>query len=124
MDQDLIPAGTTVYVPHTLVGTRRLSILKDDDAGWTSTSTPTWINLRFPAPITASRIAITFHGGFVATSIILSAPKKLAKVFPEDMNRRQVFQFPKTEMESLKLEMPGSTDNQGRITVYRIELLE
>ncbi|GMK57567.1 hypothetical protein CspeluHIS016_0404010 [Cutaneotrichosporon spelunceum] len=92
MDQDLIPAGTSVYVPHTLVGTRRTSILKDDDAGWTSTSTPTSISLRFPTPLTASKIAITFQGGFVATSITISARTTLAKVFPEDVNRRQVFE--------------------------------
>lgn len=29
-----------------------------------------------------------------------------------------------TPFERLRLELEGSTDNQGRITIYRVELLE
>ncbi|CAK9784186.1 unnamed protein product [Cutaneotrichosporon oleaginosum] len=124
MDLDLIPAGTKVIVPATLPGTRRLAMIKDDDAAWTSPSSPTSITLEFPTPVTARRLALTFQGGFVATSIVISAEEELGKVYPEDVNRRQVFDITPTEMRRLRLEMPGSTDNQGRITVYRVELLE
>lgn len=83
---------TNPSVPATLPGTRRLSMIKDDDGAWTSPSSPTAITLDFPAPVTASRIAITFQGGFVATSLVVSADEVLGKVYPEDVNRRQVFE--------------------------------
>lgn len=84
-------------VSATASGTSRRALLADDENAWTAPSSPAHIVLAFPEPIAAQRLALTFQGGFAATTIGVTATvdgeeTSLGKVYPEDVNRRQVFE--------------------------------
>ncbi|OBZ80069.1 Nuclear receptor 2C2-associated protein [Grifola frondosa] len=108
---------------------------------WTSQQgTPQFIQLSFPSPVLPKRIALTFQGGFVGTrcsvDVILSGEgadktqwKTFTRIFPEDVNRKQIFQLTpidpalsQKEIDSLKLVFEESSDFFGRITVYDLQL--
>jgi len=81
-------------------------------------------------------VSITFQGGFVGTRCSLQFPSPasgdwevVAKVFPEDNNRPQIFtRTPNTPgaldggVEKLKLTFEESSDFFGRITIYDLRL--
>lgn len=84
------------------------AILKpDNETPWTAQKLPSSIHLFFPTPIAdASHIALTFQGGFVGTSAVVYIATKPrssesevdlglcmgGKIYPEDKNKRQVFE--------------------------------
>jgi len=84
------------------------------------------------------RLLITFQGGFVGRrcavcTLIEEGGKKdwktLTTVYPEDVNRRQIFDLIPSEADqlaggisALKLVFEDSSDFFGRITVYDLRL--
>lgn len=81
---------------------------------------------------------ITFQGGFVGTRCSLEVIEDAengekgqwhpwAKVYPDDVNRKQSFELPAEEaldgVESLRIVFEESSDFFGRITVYDLQLL-
>lgn len=79
-------------VSGTAQGTSRRALLSDSEDAWTAPVVPAHIVLTFPDPIAASKLALTFQGGFVATSVGVTLGEVTAKVYPEDKNKRQVFE--------------------------------
>lgn len=81
-------------------GSSRKALVADDDEAWTAMASPAHVAFGFPEPVAgAKRIALTFQGGFVATSVAISVRnegeaefKPLGKVYPEDKNARQVLE--------------------------------
>jgi hypothetical protein len=91
--------------------------------------------------VVPKRVALTFQGGFVGTrcSVDLRVNQKdggstgwhtLARIYPEDVNRRQIFELEPREVqglvengaESIKLVFEDSSDFFGRITVYDLQV--
>lgn len=63
---------------------------------------PAWISLSFPEPLSVTKVALTFQGGFVARTVSVRATiakegaeeeAECGKVYPEDVSRRQVFEY-------------------------------
>lgn len=89
-------------VSATAPGTSRRALLLDDESAWTAPATPATITLRFPQPVSATKLGLTFQGGFVASTVTLEGvvpggedggrEVDLGKVYPEDVSRRQVFE--------------------------------
>lgn len=77
-------------------GTSRKALIADDDEAWTAPSSPAFVQLKFPSPIDPTRIALTFQGGFVPTSVALKATTESGEVtgtvYPEDKNARQIME--------------------------------
>jgi hypothetical protein len=80
----------------------------------------------FPSTVTPRRISLTFQGGFVGTTCIVatqcqdaSSWQELTRIYPEDVNRAQVFDLAVEEpVKGIKLVFEASSDFFGRITVY------
>lgn len=99
--------------------------------------TPQFIQISFLQPVHLQSVSFTFQGGFVGTSVQLSAttavssPKKfvpLARWEPRDCNDVQSFAVAPADADTarwvtnIKLTFPASTDFYGRITVYALDL--
>lgn len=119
-------------------------MLTDPDTPLQFPATPAWLQLSSPTPISgATHLVLTFQGGFVGTSIaisVASAPTATdsgedpdlvpcGKIYPEDNSRRQVFQLPYppdlegSRLSKIRLDIEKTSDNQGRIVLYSIEVL-
>jgi len=99
---------------------------------------PQFVQLGFIHPVLPKRLLITFQGGFVGTRCAVCIPseeggkkdwKTLTTVYPEDVNRRQIFDLIPSKADqmsggvlSLKLIFEDSSDFFGRITVYDLRL--
>lgn len=98
---------------------------------------PQFIQLGFDSHVVPKRFSITFQGGFVGTRCALYVPRRddtkewhlISTVYPEDVNRRQVFDIIPAEFEawrdgisSLKLVFESSSDFFGRIIIYDLSL--
>lgn len=99
---------------------------------------PQFIQLGFTHPVLPNRLLITFQGGFVGTRCVVCTLteeggkkewKTLTTVYPEDVNRRQIFDLIPSEADqlaggisTLKLIFEDSSDFFGRITVYDLRL--
>ena len=98
---------------------------------------PQFIQLDFPNRIIPKRLSIVFQGGFVGTRCAVCIPKTdsntawdfLSHIYPEDVNRRQIFDLVPTQPElleggvsSVKIVFEESSDFFGRITVYDLKL--
>ncbi|AFR95412.1 hypothetical protein C343_03510 [Cryptococcus neoformans C23] len=162
---NVLPEGTKVTVSTTLPGSSKKHLLSPSSSGgenppWSSTA-PSSLQLSFPTPVAATHVAFTFQGGFVGTSVgVWVAEEKDAekegvirlglelggKIYPEDRNKRQIFEIPfppsgalPSELEiegaagdnpsglpllkELKFEFDKSSDQYGRITLYSVEIL-
>ncbi|KIK64324.1 hypothetical protein GYMLUDRAFT_240885 [Collybiopsis luxurians FD-317 M1] len=155
----LITPETTIKVSSTLdksVGKKNLTD-GNPETCWTSQQgLPQTITLVFPADpspsiIIPKMLSLTFQGGFVgrtcAVHVRLNDPEKdgkadwtlLTYVYPEDVNRRQIFSLPdlpsrlnqesgqETTAETrgisaLRLTFETSSDFFGRVTVYDLSL--
>jgi hypothetical protein len=97
---------------------------------------PQYAQLTFGSAAVPKTISLTFQGGFVGsqceilTSTIPSAPSTsdwtiLDHIYPEDVNRAQVFQLKpvKEGVYHLKLVFQQSTDFFGRIIIYDLKVL-
>ncbi|GJJ13139.1 hypothetical protein Clacol_007389 [Clathrus columnatus] len=87
----------------------------------------------FPKPVVLEKVSLTFQGGFVGTqcAVYTLVPsndwKLLTRIFPENVNRRQVFDLPKQcvgveESEQMKIVFEESSDFFGRITIYDLDI--
>ncbi|KAF8603767.1 hypothetical protein BDV93DRAFT_532992 [Ceratobasidium sp. AG-I] len=144
----LIDSSTTIKVSSTLdksVGKKNL-VDGSPETCWTSTAgLPQSIELQFAEAVSPSQLALTFQGGFVGTrcTIYRIPPKdneadtsgapswsSVAQIFPDDINRRQMFALTPTaerpdskwEFARLKIVFEESSDFFGRITLYNLEL--
>ncbi|KAH9082279.1 hypothetical protein EDB83DRAFT_2503366 [Lactarius deliciosus] len=112
----LITSDTRIKVSSTLDKSLGKSCLVDGspETCWTSQQgLPQFIQLTFPSPVVPKRLSLTFQGGFVGTSCLISrAGSKLRTVYPEDANRAQTFDLSITEP------VGESSDFFGRVTVY------
>lgn len=110
------------------------------------------VQLSFTSPVDVSSLLLTFQGGFVGKSLLLSAttvssPKKFVSITnwePKDVNLEQRFDVPTSssaegeqggegkekavtqvgkEVTNLKITFPSSTDFYGRITLYKLDVL-
>ncbi|PIL31337.1 hypothetical protein GSI_06035 [Ganoderma sinense ZZ0214-1] len=138
--QQLVNEDTKIKVSSTLdksVGKKCL-IDGSPETCWTSQQgTPQHVQLTFAAAVIPKHIELTFQGGFVGTrtlvEVLLSGEQKwrtLSRIYPEDVNRKQVFDLTVTEadlvdaqVESVKLVFEESSDFFGRITVYNLQIL-
>jgi hypothetical protein len=81
------------------------------------------------------RITMTFQGGFVGTRCAVDALDEsdrwetLKKIYPEDVNRAQVFDLPDgresvngRELLGLRFVFEESSDFFGRITIYDFQV--
>ncbi|OSD00819.1 galactose-binding like protein [Trametes coccinea BRFM310] len=142
--QSLIDADTKIKVSSTLDKSVGKKYLTDGspETCWTSQQgTPQYIQLIFPAPVMPKRVDITFQGGFVGTRCTVevlpcdsrdgeSIWRTLARIFPEDVNRKQTFELTSTDpeldkggIESMKVVFEESSDFFGRVTVYDLRVL-
>lgn len=141
----LISSSTTIKVSSTLdksVGKKNL-IDGSPETCWTSAAgLPQSIELQFPDAVSPAQLALTFQGGFVGTRCTVSGMTSqgdvdgeqdqpqwrfIARVFPEDINRRQTFNLtsdvnPVGDLIRLKIIFEESSDFFGRITLYNLEL--
>lgn len=118
----------------------RRALLTDPDTPLQFPSTPAWLQLSMPEPVAgATHVALTFQGGFVGTNISVSVATALngadeplvagGKIYPEDNSKRQVFKLPyppnleACAISKIRLDFETTSDNQGRIVLYSIELL-
>jgi hypothetical protein len=89
---------------------------------------PQYIQLVFPSPVVPRRISLTFQGGFVGTACLVTTRsqdattwQELTRIYPEDVNRAQVFDLTAGEpVKAIKLIFEESSDFFGRITVYNL----
>jgi hypothetical protein len=89
---------------------------------------PQYIQLVFPSPVIPGRISLTFQGGFVGTACLVNTRsqdattwQELTRIYPEDVNRAQVFDLTLGEpVKTIKLIFEESSDFFGRITVYNL----
>ncbi len=87
---------------------------------------PQFIQLTFPSPAIPKRLSLTFQGGFVGTACLVATQsqdtaswQELTHIYPEDVNRAQMFDLSITEpVGSIKLVFEESSDFFGRVTVY------
>jgi hypothetical protein len=135
----LIDADTSIKVSSTLekAAGKKNIIDGSPETCWTSQQgLPQYIQLGFSGRVTPKRLEITFQGGFVGRTCALYTLKqegtkdwqKFAVIYPEDVNRAQLFDLVPTAPEivggvkALKLIFEESTDFFGRITVYDLKL--
>ncbi|RDB19327.1 Nuclear receptor 2C2-associated protein [Hypsizygus marmoreus] len=137
----LIAPDTSIKVSTTLDKSVGKKYLTDGspETCWTSQQgLPQHIQLVFAERVIPKRIALTFQGGFVGTqcSIFYESDttgrkewQPLTTLYPEDVNRRQVFDIPPPNLDSigdgvrsLKLVFEQSSDFFGRITVYDLQI--
>lgn len=102
-----------------------------------SQGTPQYIQLTFSAPAIPKQVQVTFQGGFVGTSCTVEIAqgidkpewKPWTKIYPEDVNRKQIFDLPSERLpdadgvQNMKLVFEESSDFFGRITVYDLQLV-
>jgi len=89
---------------------------------------PQYIQLVFSSSVIPRRISLTFQGGFVGTACVVTTRsqgatnwQELTRIYPEDVNRAQVFDLIAGEpVKSIKLIFEESSDFFGRITVYNL----
>jgi len=137
----LLDADTSIKVSSTLekaTGKKNL-IDGSPETCWTSQQgLPQFIQLGFTHPVLPKRLLITFQGGFVGKRCAVYTLteegrkkdwKTLTTVYPEDVNRRQIFDLIPSEANqlaggilALKLVFEDSSDFFGRITVYDLRL--
>ncbi|KDQ63085.1 hypothetical protein JAAARDRAFT_147028 [Jaapia argillacea MUCL 33604] len=138
--QSLITPETRIKVSSTLDKSVGKKYLTDGnpDTCWTSQQgLPQTIQLSFSTPVVVQRLSFTFQGGFVGTRCLVeglptakdegrSTWRSLTRVYPEDVNRQQVFDLaPSTagaEIESIKVIFEDSSDFFGRITIYDLKV--
>ncbi|WWD20104.1 hypothetical protein CI109_104578 [Kwoniella shandongensis] len=127
----LDPKVVKVAVSSTTPGSSKKNLINpsssDEDQPW-SANVPSHLHLTFPEPISATHFALTFQGGFVATSAAVWVARVEdrdgkavglglmmgGKVYPEDRNKRQVFEipFPQSGLATEE-EEPTSATNSG-----------
>ncbi|KAJ7594879.1 galactose-binding domain-like protein [Mycena floridula] len=128
----LLLPDTIIKVSSTLdksVGKKYL-IDNSPETCWTSQQgLPQFVQFSLSQPVIPKRLSITFQGGFVGTrcSVNLKAVDtdewfSLTSVYPEDVNRRQVFELPTQQVgiDGIKLIFEESSDFFGRITIYDV----
>ncbi|KDR85581.1 hypothetical protein GALMADRAFT_218677 [Galerina marginata CBS 339.88] len=136
-DVSLLDKDTTVKVSSTLekaTGKKNL-IDNSPETCWTSQQgLPQSIQLGFNVRVIPKRLSITFQGGFVGTRCALLIPNEkdwlvLTTIYPEDVNRGQIFdlipaqpELLKEGISTLKLLFESSSDFFGRITIYDLKL--
>ncbi|KAL7424927.1 hypothetical protein Q5752_000614 [Cryptotrichosporon argae] len=138
-----LSSDTKVIASATAPGTSRRAVLSASDDCWTAPACPATLHLIPPAAVPARQVALTFQGGFAATSVAvyvavlpnedggdISLGLELGgKIHPEDKNARQVFDIPwppsiqPAPITEIKFEFETSADVHGRVTVYQVELL-
>ncbi|KAF5311954.1 hypothetical protein D9619_002808 [Psilocybe cf. subviscida] len=136
----LIDAETSIKASSTLEkATGKKNIIDGSpETCWTSQQgLPQFIQLGFSGRVIPKRLVITFQGGFVGRTCALYTLKdegtkdwqKFAVIYPEDVNRAQLFDLVPTAPEileggvkALKLVFEESTDFFGRITIYELKL--
>ncbi|KAF8499221.1 galactose-binding domain-like protein, partial [Russula emetica] len=133
----LIIAPISYRVSSTLDNSLGKSCLVDGnpETCWTSQQAhiitqglPQYIQLLFPSPVIPRHISLTFQGGFVGTACIVTTRsqdatswQELTRIYPEDVNRAQVFDLTAGEpVKGIKLLFEESSDFFGRITVYNL----
>lgn len=143
MSDSLISSSTTVKVSSTLDKSVAKKYLIDGspETCWTSQQgLPQFIQLGFDGRVIPSRLSITFQGGFVGTRCVVLVPlsstnerksdwQNLTSIYPEDVNRRQIFDLKSADasifeqgVSGIKLVFEESSDFFGRITVYDLQL--
>jgi len=129
MSTRLITTDTRIKVSSTLDNSLGKSCLVDGnpETCWTSQQgLPQYIQLVFPSPVTPKRISLTFQGGFAGTTCAVTTRsqdatswQELTRIYPEDVNRVQVFDLTTEEpAKGIKLIFDESSDFFGRITIY------
>src|ERR1700761_7068579 len=93
--------------------------------------------MTFAHKVKPRHVSITFQGGFVGTrcSIFVipegtpndeeaGAWQLLTTVYPDDVNRKQIFELPEPSQWTLqlKLSFEESSDFFGRITIYELDV--
>ncbi|WWC65646.1 uncharacterized protein I303_108267 [Kwoniella dejecticola CBS 10117] len=122
----LDPKTVKVSVSSTAPGSSKKHLLNpsasDEGIPWSS-NIPSSLHLTFDTPVQASHFALTFQGGFVSTAVSVWVARSEdaeggvglglmmgGKIYPEDRNKRQVFEipFPPTGLSPTD-EVPPST---------------
>ncbi|TFK26677.1 hypothetical protein FA15DRAFT_553824, partial [Coprinopsis marcescibilis] len=135
----LLNSETILKVSSTLekaTGKKNL-IDNNPETCWTSQQgLPQYVQISFQnLPVCPTRVSLTFQGGFVGTRCSVqailsgfdrSAWKDLTEIYPENVNRPQVFDIPDQEtsegVTALRLVFEESSDFFGRITIYDLKL--
>ncbi|TRM61600.1 galactose-binding domain-like protein [Schizophyllum amplum] len=94
---------------------------------WTSQQgLPQYIQVAFERPARPEIVFLTFQGGFVGKTCIVTATQpgsndwqEIGRIYPDDVNRQQTFPL-STQLaaDRLRLTFQESTDFFGRITIY------
>ncbi|KAF8167493.1 hypothetical protein B0H34DRAFT_19325 [Crassisporium funariophilum] len=139
----ILDQETTIQVSSTLEKSTGKKNLIDNspETCWTSQQgLPQFVQFRFTKRVMPKRLSIIFQGGFVGTRCAVCIPmssdeaakkdwQALTYIYPEDVNRRQVFELECTKPDlidggvtGVKLVFEESSDFFGRITVYDLRL--
>ncbi|KAL1728270.1 galactose-binding domain-like protein [Schizophyllum commune] len=138
MATSLLTKDTVIKVSSTLdksVGKKNL-IDGSPETCWTSQQgLPQYVQVVFDRPAKPETISLTFQGGFVGKTCVVSITQggtsdwqEMTRIYPEDVNRQQTFPL-STDLdlsqgaERLRLTFEESTDFFGRITIYDLKLL-
>ncbi|KAL1669575.1 galactose-binding domain-like protein [Schizophyllum commune] len=138
MATSLLTKDTVIKVSSTLdksVGKKNL-IDGSPETCWTSQQgLPQYVQVVFDRPAKPGTISLTFQGGFVGKTCVVSITQggtsdwqEMTRIYPEDVNRQQTFTL-STDLdlsqgaERLRLTFEESTDFFGRITIYDLKIL-
>jgi len=117
----LINQDTRIKVSSILDSSLGKSCLVDGspETCWTSQQgLPQYIQLIFLSPVIPRRISLTFQGGFVGTTCVVTTQspdatswQELTRIYPEDVNRAQQFDLAGVEpAKGIKLVFEESSD--------------
>lgn len=104
----------------------------DDETCWNSDQgSPQWILLEFDEEVGVNALHIQFQGGFAGKDCWIEAPstegdlQNVDSFYPENQNQTQVFKLTKRLMlKKLKIVFNSSSDFFGRITIYKLDLID
>ncbi|KAJ8456472.1 hypothetical protein ONZ45_g18707 [Pleurotus djamor] len=104
---NLITSDTKIKVSSDKSASKKHLIDGSPETCWTSQQDlPQSIQLIFPQPVVPKLLTFTFQGGFVGTQCVIQTTtpsedstakptwENLTNVYPEDVNRKQVFDLP------------------------------
>ncbi|KAJ2551089.1 hypothetical protein IWW35_002979 [Coemansia sp. RSA 1878] len=90
--------------------------------------TPQHILVEFAPCVRIHSVCVQFQGGFAGKDtrlIDMDRKEEICALFPDDNNKVQVLELPKTEQgvarRRIKLQFATSTDFYGRIVVYSLD---
>ncbi|KAI9364460.1 galactose-binding domain-like protein [Zopfochytrium polystomum] len=106
-----------------------------DETCWNSDQgSPQWVSVEFENSVNPTSLVLVFQGGFAGRECEIFAQfaertwESLRMVYPQDSNMAQSFDlwegnFPQS-VSGIKIVFHNSSDTYGRITLYKLDIVE